>query len=356
MFESNLSGGNVESPSYHDNSKLQSEVAENVITNVAMRVPTKTNPRFENQLLRFDDSELLFFGPPSVTPSSDIIPSLDTVRPQQTRYESLTSESGWTTYLEQSTSENFLKIQDTGCARRDVRRYSTDTMYDHSLSEQSGHEDSSMASDASSGPEHPPSNQDSQGAQQNCASVKPIQASIEEVRFNCRRDACNSNSCESVSDGSPAVNSRKMKRRKRDVYEELHSVGNVNGVWPELISNLQIERERAADESSSEGHAQSHVFDHVLDSDDKWARINSSLEMLQQLIPNVQELDEEGMLEVAVIYVKSLEQKIRVVALQSPDFLTSAAKGGPSNDHQETALYDKGLCLMPLSFLTKDTI
>ncbi|KAJ7550382.1 hypothetical protein O6H91_07G098100 [Diphasiastrum complanatum] len=224
--------------------------------------------------------------------------------------DSISSESGWTAYLEQSVTESFLKIGHQGMIPRIVSDIS------HGLSHRQGtivtdHEDPSIASDASSGPQFPVCCHDSEQQLEKHMVDENI-LEDEELRPFCGHDPWESTrSSESMSAVPPRMQSEEGKRRKKRCQQQR-----------QLTKHIQ-----------------------ELDA------VEDRLAALQQLIPYCEELGQEELLVVATEYVKSLERIVHNFLKLNHDYAFEGKSGGLEIAHQVTALQDKGLCLMPLSML-----
>ncbi|KAJ7550380.1 hypothetical protein O6H91_07G098000 [Diphasiastrum complanatum] len=126
------------------------------------------------------------------------------------------SESGWTKYFEQTATESFLKTEfGFQCKNSKI---SGDTSHEQSHGEGLIVADSSMASDASSGPEHPVTFQDSEEQPQK-RKVDRNNLEAEEVWSVSCDDACKSTRSgrESLSAVPPRIQFKGVKRRKKHI-------------------------------------------------------------------------------------------------------------------------------------------
>ncbi|KAJ7295629.1 hypothetical protein O6H91_07G059900 [Diphasiastrum complanatum] len=284
------------------------------------------------------------------------------------------SESGWTIYLDQSTdvSEHRSSVElsrsdsiiASNVTRSPRKRSARHQQHCAGKNAAVNFEDSSMVSDASSGPEQPVFYEDAEDLSEDIAFGK--KEFCAEASRGCRMDdlkddACTSKlSCENISCGPPGIGWRMSKRRKRELVAEAFAHNTLN-----RNETPQVEDE--TDLNSSEGSGDNWNTEHQSTAfrNDERDLVDDRLEMLQQLIPNSEKLDREEMLAVAIDYVKSLELKIKMFETatmemadhgdmgvienfpQAPALLVAGLKSAVEG----TALQEKGLCLMPVSLL-----
>ncbi|XP_024528710.1 transcription factor BHLH089 [Selaginella moellendorffii] len=284
-------------------------------------------------------------GAPSSANPQDPIDGLDLgQRPEAT------SESGWTAYLDISVDWNAYN----SLSRHLIRPGSIDG---GGSMEDEWREDSSMESDASSGPEQPELLR-KEGLRRNALRGKRKSAAVRETNPCCvvregdndLDDTCQSNlSCESVSDDPRPARRRCKRSRVGDDHQP--ALSRPPQVVDEHSDENEVEVEAGEAEISSPPSVNIHE-----------KAVDSRLELLQHLIPHSsRQLDEEQVLEVAIDYVKSLEEEIKMFGA-SKDGLSSeqsASAGDSAMTSQScqaaSALQDKGICMFPLSMVVATT-
>ncbi|EFJ31051.1 hypothetical protein SELMODRAFT_408928 [Selaginella moellendorffii] len=227
-------------------------------------------------------------GAPSSANPQDPIDGLDLgQRPEAT------SESGWTAYLDISVDWNAYN----SLSRHLIRPGSIDG---GGSMEDEWREDSSMESDASSGPEQPELLR-KEGLRRNALRGKRKSAAVRETNPCCvvregdndLDDTCQSNlSCESVSDDPRPARRRCKRSRVGDDHQP--ALSRPPQVVDEHSDENEVEVEAGEAEISSPPSVNIHE-----------KAVDSRLELLQHLIPHSsRQLDEEQVLEVAIDYVK----------------------------------------------------
>ncbi|KAJ7519237.1 hypothetical protein O6H91_20G030300 [Diphasiastrum complanatum] len=280
------------------------------------------------------------------------------------------SESGWTRYLDQSTdlsargSSLELSCPESRIGSQASRSPRKRTAQHGSCKKaMANFEDSSMASDASSGPEQPFLYQDAEEPSEDSAFRKKVFGAEASA---LRDDACTSKiSCEITSGGLTAIDCRMTKRRRRDDFAIACPAA------PDISYRKETPQVAAGetDANSSEGSGDNLNTHHqsTFSENDEGDLVDDRLGILQQLIPNSEKLDREEMLAVAIDYVKSLELKIKMFETAKMEMAHPAGTGATENFPQApaidvdgfesivegTALQEKGLCLMPVSLLGK---